>query len=147
MSANTADTGTGTVEISCTCGAVKLRLEGEPVDQFYCHCDDCQAATGSPYVAAAVYPASALIRVEGGTDVWTLRDMPRHRCRVCGTHMWVEVPGQNLIGVRGERLPPGRFRPAFHIHCRYARLPVADALPHYAGLPPQWGGSDERVAW
>lgn len=49
-------------EVGCLCGAVRLRLEGEPAEQFYCHCDDCQAVSGGAYVGVAVYPAKAVIR-------------------------------------------------------------------------------------
>jgi hypothetical protein len=30
--------------------------EGEPVEQFYCHCDDCQAISGGAYVGAPLLP-------------------------------------------------------------------------------------------
>lgn len=134
------------IEVACNCGAVTVRMTAQPVQQFYCHCDDCQRATGGPYVMIAVVPATA-VRVLGETDAWTLRSLPRHRCRACGTQMFGEIPGGEFIGIRAERLPPGLFQPSFHIHCRHGHLPVKDALPHYAGLPPLFGGNDERVAW
>ncbi|MBT2748752.1 MULTISPECIES: GFA family protein [unclassified Lysobacter] len=134
------------IEVACNCGAVTARLDAQPLQQFYCHCDDCQRASGSPYVAIALFPAAS-VRVHGETVAWTLRTLPRHRCPVCGIQIFGEVPGGEIIGIRAERLPPDLFQPAFHIHCRYARLPVQDALPHYAGLPPLFGGNDERVAW
>lgn len=134
------------IELACNCGAVTVRLTAPPVQQFYCHCDDCQRAAGSAYIGVALFPAGA-VQAQGETDAWTLRVMPRRRCRVCGTQLIGEVPGGEIIGVRGERLPAGVFQPQFHIYCRHARLPVTDTLPHYAGLPPEFGGSDERVAW
>jgi hypothetical protein len=92
-----------------------------------------------------LFPAEAA-QVQGVTETWTLRAMPRHRCGSCGTQLY-GVPDAALIGIRGDRLPPGTFRPAFHIHCRHAHLPVKDALPHYAGLPPEFGGDVSRVDW
>ena len=44
-----------TTEISCLCGAVKVRIKGEPVEQFYCHCDDCQAISGGAYVSVGSF--------------------------------------------------------------------------------------------
>lgn len=44
-------------------------------------------------------------------------------------------------------LPKGLFKPAFHIQCQHALLPVRDDLPHYKGFPPLFGGSDEQVPW
>jgi hypothetical protein len=44
-------------------------------------------------------------------------------------------------------LPAGSFKPAFHIHCRFAVRPVRDAIPHFKALPAQFGGTDETVDW
>jgi len=134
------------VEVACNCGAVTVEVNAPAIQQFYCHCDDCQRAAGAPYIGVALFP-SAAVRVQGDTEAWTLRTMPRRRCRACGTQLTGEVAGGGTIGIRGERLPAGAFQPQFHIHCRHARIPVTDALPHYARLPPEFGGSDERVAW
>ena len=135
------------IEASCNCGAVTVRATAPALMQFYCHCDDCQRATGAPYIGVAVFPAGA-VSVHGETDAWTLRTLPRHRCRACGTQMIGEVPGGELVGIRADRLPAGAFDPRFHINCRYAQLPVRDALTHYAGIPPELGGDDDaRVAW
>ena len=133
------------IEVSCNCGAVTMRLTAPPLQQFYCHCDDCQRATGGFYIGVALFPAQEA-QVQGATDAWTLRTMPRHRCRACGTQMY-GLPGPGLIGIRADRLSPGTFQPQFHIHSRHARMPVQDSLPHYAGLPPEFGGDDERVKW
>lgn len=133
------------MDITCNCSSVKIRIRAPAVQAFYCHCDDCQKATGAPFVMVSIFPAS-VVEIEGETDAWTLREMPRHRCRRCGTQL-LGIPDEEQIGIRGERLPPGAFKPEFHIHCRHAHLPVQDALPHYASLPAVFGGDDARVAW
>jgi hypothetical protein len=134
------------IEISCLCGAVKVRINGEPVEQFYCHCDDCQAASGGPYVAVAVYPKDA-VTVQGELNTLTIRTMPRKWCARCGTRMIGEVVDFDQRGVNAYLLPQGAFTPAFHINCRYAVLPVRDDLPHFKGFPAKFGGSDETVDW
>ena len=45
---------------ACRCGAVEIEITGEPIAQFYCHCDDCQIVHGSAYVPESVYPAGAV---------------------------------------------------------------------------------------
>ena len=35
---------------ACRCGAVEIEITGEPIAQFYCHCDDCQIVHGGAYV-------------------------------------------------------------------------------------------------
>lgn len=136
-----------TTEITCLCGAVAVRLRGEPVLQFCCHCDDCQAVSGGAYVAVALFPADAVTLVRGETATWTYKVLPRQRCTICGGAVMAEVPGLDQIGVGAWKLPAAMVRPEFHIHCRYARAPVVDDLPHYASLPALFGGSDERAAW
>jgi len=133
-------------KIQCPCGAVTLRVAGDPVEQFYCHCDDCQAATGGPYVAVAIYPAEG-VSCEGELRTWTLRSLHRKRCAACGAGVLAELPELGQVGVNALLLPPGAFRPEMHIQCRYAILPVKDGLPHFKGLPAKFGGSDETVDW
>ena len=136
-----------TVDITCLCGSVQLRLSGEPVAQFYCHCDDCQATSGGAYVAVALYPADAVSHTKGELVAWTLKTMPRKRCAICGTQVLAEVPGGKQIGIKANLLPTGVFKPTFHENCRYAVVPVADELPHYKGYPAEFGGTDEPVGW
>lgn len=134
-------------KISCPCGAVVVTLQGEPVLQFYCHCDDCQTISGGAYVPVALFPAEAVESVEGRVDTWTYRVLPRQRCAVCGGGMLAEVPGAGQFGISGNRLPPAMLKPEFHIHCRYAQRTVQDDLPHYAALPEMFGGDGRLVDW
>ncbi len=133
--------------INCRCEAVELALDGGPVAQFYCHCDDCQIVHGAAYVPAAMWPREKLRIVRGAPSSWALRATPRTTCRECGTRLFASPPGAPVHGVTATLLPPGSFRPAFHMFCRYAVLPVKDDLPHYAGVPALFGGSDTCVDW
>jgi len=134
-------------EVSCLCGAVRVRVEGEPMAQFYCHCDDCQAVHGAAYIGVAVFPTSAVAVASGEPTLYTYKTLPRARCGKCGTMMFAHVPAANMTGVKGNLLPAGTFQPTFHIHCRYAVMPVIDDLPHYRSLPKIFGGGDELVGW
>jgi len=138
---------TSVTEIRCWCGAVRVELRGDAASQFYCHCDDCQAVHGAAYVRVALYPADS-VRVTQGELVESIyKTLPRKRCARCGTQVFGEVVGQPLFGVKANLLPAGKFRPAFHIRCRYAVLPVVDVLPHYRDLPPDFGGDGSLVDW
>lgn len=136
-----------TTDISCLCGTVKVRISGEPVEQFYCHCDDCQAVSGGAYVGVAIYPSNAVKVTQGKPTSWTYKRLPRHRCASCGTQLFAGVPDFDQRGVKANLLPPGTFKPEFHINCRFAVLPVRDDLPHYKAFPARFGGSDETVDW
>ncbi|ASC71930.1 Glutathione-dependent formaldehyde-activating enzyme [Halomicronema hongdechloris C2206] len=136
-----------TTEISCLCGTVKVQLTGHPITQFYCHCDDCQATSGGAYIGVAVYPVDAVKIMQGELTTWTLKSLPRQRCAVCGTHVMAEVPGLAQVGIKANLLPKGEFKPDFHLHCRYAVLPVKDDLPHFKDLPASFGGTDGTSNW
>ena len=143
----TAAPPSGAIDLACRCGAVRLRVAGEPVAQLYCHCGDCRAAHAAAYVAAAIYPAAA-VTVHGGalTDT-VIRTTPRMRCAACGTHLFSELAAPGMRSVNAFLLPAGAFRPQIHVQCQHAVLPVRDELPHFKGFPPGFGGTDERVAW
>ncbi|WCE93128.1 MULTISPECIES: GFA family protein [Pseudomonadota] len=134
-------------EVSCRCGAVELRITGEPVVQLYCHCDDCQAAHGAAYVPVAIYPAQAVEVIKGNPTPMTANTLPRIRCAECGQHLFNDVQSHGLRNVNGYLLPKGEFKPQFHVQCQYAVLPVVDNLPHYKGFPVAFGGSDDLVSW
>ena len=133
--------------IQCCCGAVQIELSGEPMAQFFCHCDDCQAVHGAAYVPISMYPADAVKVTKGNPSTWALKTTPRTTCRECGTRVFAEVPGYGVRGVNGLLLPAGQFKPAFHLQCQFAMLPVKDTLPHFKALPARFGGSDDLVEW
>ena len=136
-----------TLQVECRCGAVGVEVLGEPIAQFFCHCDDCQAMHGAAYVSESIYPAQAVRVTRGAPSTFTLKRNPRIACPACGTRLFVDVLAFGVRGVNGYVLPAAEFSATFHMHCRFAVRPVRDDLPHYAGLPARFGGSDETVDW
>ncbi len=135
------------MRVQCRCGQIELAVTGEPIAQFYCHCDDCQAVHGAAYVPESVYPAGAVTVEKGEPAQWTLKRNPRFFCRACGTRLFIEVGALGLRGLNGCLLPAEAFQAQYHMQCRFAVRPVEDGLPHYASRAPQFMGSDERVGW
>ena len=80
-----------TLNASCRCGAVALKIAGTPAVQLYCHCDDCQAAHGAAYVASAIYPSSAVQVVRGKPTPMVVKTTERMRCEDCGTYLFSEI--------------------------------------------------------
>jgi Uncharacterized conserved protein len=134
-----------TIHLKCSCGAVEIRVNGQPLMQYVCHCDDCQAVHGAAY-ACAVYPASAIV-VIGETCVTVLKTSPRTKCSGCGTYLFAEIPGRPVRGVNGALFPEGAFVAEYHIQCWFAKKPITDELPHFKGLPVRFGGSGELMQW
>jgi hypothetical protein len=135
------------IEVQCRCGAIGLRITGDPVVQLYCHCDDCQAAHGAAYVPAAIYPAQAVEVVSGKPTAMVVKATQRMRCAVCGAFLYAELASVGMRSVSGYLLPKGAFKPQFHVQCAHAVLPVVDELPHYKGFPASFGGADAFVDW
>src|SRR5580658_5951897 len=71
------------IKVQCRCGAVEVEITGEPIVQFFCHCDDCQAVHGGAYMPESVYPAAAVNVVRGDPTRWKLKRNPRVTCREC----------------------------------------------------------------
>ena len=69
-------------KIQCRCGATELEISADPIVQFYCHCDDCQAVHGGAYAPESVYPADDVKVVRGDPMAWKLKRNPRHVPRV-----------------------------------------------------------------
>jgi hypothetical protein len=133
--------------LACRCGAIRLEVSGDPIVQFYCHCDDCRAVHGAAYVPESVFQAAAVKVTQGTPNAWTLKRNPRVSCGACGTRLFIDVLALGLRGINGYVLPPGLFAAEFHMQCGFAVEPVRDGLPHYKGRPPRFGGTDERVEW
>jgi hypothetical protein len=134
-------------QIECLCGGIAVQIEGDPQVQFFCHCDDCQRVHGAAYVPVAMYPAAAVKVTRGQPSSWALKSTPRTTCADCGTRLFAEIPQIGMRCVMASLLPSGAFKPAFHMQCRYAVAPIRDDLPHFAGLPNNFGGSDETMPW
>src|SRR5258708_39661468 len=96
------------------CGVVEVQLTGEPMAQYICHCDDCQAVHGKAY-AVALYPASAVAETRGETGAFTLKKSRRTKCSRCATYLFAVVPGYPFRGANGVLLPDGWFIPEFHV--------------------------------
>jgi len=132
-------------QLKCICGAVEITLTGQPLMQYFCHCDDCQTVHGGAY-ACAVYPANS-VEVSGETCATVLKTSPRTKCSQCGTYLFAEIPGRPVRGVNGALFPEGAFAPEFHIQCQFSKKPIMDGLLHFRGLPTKFGGCGELMEW
>jgi hypothetical protein len=89
----------------CQCGALRLRLEGEPWRVSICCCTKCQRRTGSAYGVGAYFSEGQVKDIEGPEKTYTRssdagRWVRQHFCVECGTALYWEAefrPG--VIGV------------------------------------------------
>ncbi len=136
---------------SCPCGAVRFRVHGEALAQFYCHCKSCRRAHASPIAALALFPVDA-VEIEGQTDSVSMTGpdgATRMGCAACGSRV-ANVPS-------GEKGPTMRaifpdlcesadwFQPTMHTNWESHALELEDDLPKFVDVPKEWGGSGQTA--
>jgi hypothetical protein len=86
-------------EASCSCGQLRLAVEGEPVRVSVCHCLACQQRTGSAFGYQARFPAEN-VEISGRTTEWMRTSDDGKQavfrfCPVCGStvyYTFVDAP-------------------------------------------------------
>jgi len=134
--------------ISCACGSIQYEVKGEPILSFNCYCDDCQKATGSTGVSAALFPKAQTKNIKGQDmlETFVLRTLPRNGCKKC--HNFILLTNQSLpdvLGFNGNLLPG--YVPQFHQQLKFSTVKILDDKPKYAGVNPNFGGSSEIIDW
>ena len=113
------------LEGGCACGAVRYRLEAEPMIVHCCHCLDCQRQTGSAFVLNALIEADRVTLLSGETTPSSMptdsgRPHDVHRCAKCGTAVWSTYGG--IAALRFVRVgtldDPAALLPDVHIYTR-----------------------------
>jgi hypothetical protein len=91
----------------CSCGALTLKVKGEPLRINACSCHQCQRRSGSAFTYTAFFPEAALVSIEGEYKTWRgSSDAGRYQdvsfCPVCGTSVFSRLealPGAIAIGI------------------------------------------------
>ncbi|WP_117190558.1 GFA family protein [Rhizobium terrae] len=89
---------------ACSCGCLKLTLEGAPERVYACACLECQKATGSAFSYRARYLKQSIVADEGERRRFRRiteagRWMDQVFCPTCGTlvYMEAEVLGAQIV--------------------------------------------------
>lgn len=136
------------MEGGCSCGAVRYRLESEPMFVHCCHCLNCQRQTGSAFVINLLIEADRL-EVTGATESV---DVPRDngtmqtivRCTACKVALYSFYTRPTVAFVRAGTLDdPSTVEPDVHIFTRskvpWVRIP--DSQPAFEVF------YDQRELW
>jgi hypothetical protein len=132
----------------CFCGAVELRVTGEPAAMGYCHCASCREWSAGPVNAFTLWQPSAVEITRGADQVGSFSKTERSIrkwCKACGGHLLTEHPSFGLVDVYTAVIPEFRFKPMLHVNYGETVLRVHDGLPKQRDFPKEMGGSGHSV--
>ncbi len=92
----------GSRTASCSCGQLRIEVQGEPRGVGVCHCLACQRRTGSVFAALAGFAPPYEVFGEATEYVRTGDQGARFRfrfCSVCGTNLFHTEEGYEERGV------------------------------------------------
>jgi hypothetical protein len=138
-----------TLSGTCFCGAVEIRVEGQPVAMGFCHCRSCRSWSGGPVNAFTLWPPEAIEVTRGEENVATFAKTAmseRQYCRACGGHLMTRHPPLGMVDVFAATVPELPFVPGVHVNYGEAVLLMFDGLPKYRDFPQEFGGSGEMMA-
>jgi len=132
----------------CFCGAVEIKVTGEPAAAGYCHCESCRSWSAAPVNAFSLWKNEAVTVVRGADNVGTYHKTERSYrkfCKACGGHLMTEHPQWGLIDVYAATIPTYRHAPQLHVNYSETVLRMKDGLPKMKDVPKEMGGSGETV--
>lgn len=133
---------------SCFCGAVELRVTGEPAAMGYCHCASCRAWSAAPVNAFTLWSPAAVRITRGAEHVASYaktENSHRKWCKACGGHLLTEHPRFELTDVYAAIIPDLPFAPMLHVNYADTVLRVHDGLVKQHDFPKELGGSGELL--
>lgn len=129
---------------SCFCGAVQLKVSGEPAGMGYCHCDSCRHWSAGPVNAFTLWKPEAVEVTQGVESIGAYNKTPgstRKWCKKCGGHILTDHPSMGLVDVYAAVIPSLPFQPGVHVHYQETKLRIKDGLPKMKDMPKEMGGS------
>jgi hypothetical protein len=140
-----------TFEGTCTCRAVRFRMESRPMIVHCCHCRWCQRETGTAFALNAVIEAERVTMLAGAAEpVATPSNSGKgqviSRCPTCRVALWSNYGGLGDLArfIRvGTLLEPDHFPPDVHIFTSSKQpwVVLPDATPSF----PEY--YDSKVVW
>jgi hypothetical protein len=130
----------------CSCGAVEVALEGDPVVQAFCHCGSCRGWLGAPIHAAALWPTAKAVVRKGEDRLGLFKKTEashRHFCTSCGTPVLIRHPAIGMTDVPAGTVSQLTFAPTMHVHYGEKVMGVRDGLPKFKDFPKDFGGSGD----
>jgi hypothetical protein len=133
----------------CQCGQVRFEFTGEPINEVFCYCTDCQTRTGSDKWFGIWIPTENFNFVgEKEPQPYTTQDSSGndihcYTCPNCGVSLSVEFTSAGFHTVAASNIEGNNeFKPKLAIFAssapNWAILP--SDIPIFDRLPPEMGG-------
>ncbi|KAI0128457.1 Mss4-like protein [Xylariales sp. AK1849] len=135
---------------SCLCGAIQLKIKGDPLFTNLCHCISCQKTSGSVFASIAAYKSEQVIFTAAPGTMQTYDDgsalsgnsIERSWCAHCGSRVknvsaragfpMVALPTGVIDGDKGD------LKPRLELFCanREEWLGEIERAEQFTGMPP-----------
>jgi hypothetical protein len=128
----------------CQCGALRYRIEAEPVALVACHCTECQRQSGSAFGMSLVVPQQAFRMLSGEPRIFTRkaasgREVACAFCGECGNRIYHEPKyRQETLNVKPGTLDDTSWlSPALHVWTRSKQpwVPLPEGVRCLEGQP------------
>lgn len=130
-------------EGGCHCGAIRFRIQGDPLTHALCHCSDCRRHAGAPMVGWTMYRTDQVTLIKGTPRIYaSSSDGRRQFCGECGTGLFYVndrmLPG--ITDVQSATADDAEAVPA-RVHIQTAErlgwMATAHELPAFERFPPK----------
>lgn len=117
---------------TCCCGKCSIEVEGEPIQNAICHCNNCKKRTGSAFGWSAYFADRQVLQKAGDLRVYEIsgeKQQQRWLCPNCGsTLFWKLARLPSVTGIAGgcfadNPLEPPKFTGNNEGRCVWLPLP------------------------
>jgi hypothetical protein len=128
-----------TRKASCCCGACSITVQGDPILNGICHCDNCKRRTGSAFGWSAYFPNDSIVAQEGDLTIYVVDPTDPERgkrwfCSTCGTTLYWRSAGESNTGIAGGCFVEGRPDELALTASDDKRVPWLDLPGHWARM-------------
>lgn len=132
-------------QAACSCGQLRLSLEGEPALVSSCHCLACQRRTGAVFTSNAFFRRDQAVAIAGEHRTWRRtgesgRVLTFHFCPTCGsTVFWEREGAPDMLTVAVGAFADPAFPPPVRtvwVENMHDWLPFPKSIPRHPKNPP-----------
>ena len=133
------------IEGGCNCGAIRYKIEGNPVVVAQCHCKNCQRQSGSAFSVNLMVPVAG-VTTTGELNTYEDRDtrsgnpVYRRFCGKCGSPIFSDLAegnGMTIVKV-GTLDDPAPFAPVVSVWTS-TKMPWVDLPEGQRSFPENAG--------